>query len=136
MGFAADALSWLVGKAESVPEDVLARFPDLHALRLRRGGLPPRLGGWFLGRASVAGITFGKTVWLAPRVAPSAELLLHEYCHVLQFQAGISFPLRYAWESLRRGYWRNAFEVDARRYVVERLHTDSVGLPDQEQTIG
>ena len=50
-----------------------------------------------------------------------AELLLHEIRHVQQFQASSSFPFLYIWESLRRGYHANRFEVDARRYASARL---------------
>jgi hypothetical protein len=50
-----------------------------------------------------------------------AELLLHEIRHVQQFQASASFPIQYVWESLRRGYHSNRFEVDARRYASARL---------------
>ena len=33
----------------------------------------------------------------------------------------MTFPQRYVWESLRRGYTANRFEVDARRYAAVRL---------------
>ncbi len=119
-------LRWVVktiaGESERLPASMLARFPELEVVRLRRGGLPPRLGGWCLGRSTVAGITFGRTVWLARRTAPTAELLLHELRHVHQFASVRAFPLRYAWESLRRGYHHNRFEVEARQYVVARAH--------------
>jgi hypothetical protein len=46
---------------------------------------------------------------------------LHEIRHVQQFQASVSFPVQYLWESLRRGYYANRFEVDARRYASARL---------------
>ena len=136
MGRTSPPISWLLGTREALPPTVLAKFPELAEIRLRRGGLPPRIGGWFLGRASVAGITLGRSVWLAPGVPASEELLLHEYRHVLQFQASATFPFRYVWESLRRGYWSNTFEVDARRYVALRLHPNHVGLQDKERTIG
>ncbi len=90
-------------------------------MRLRRGGLLPRLGGWCLGQSSVTGITFGRTVWLGANAALSAELLLHELRHVHQFASVRAFPLRYVWESLRRGYFHNRFEVDARRFAAERV---------------
>jgi len=57
---------------------------------------------------------------LAPEIDPSAELLLHELRHVHQFEAR-AFPILYLWESLRRGYVRNRFEVDARAYAASRL---------------
>lgn len=117
-------LRWLVktiaGESEPLPPSIIARFPELESMRLRRGGLPPRVGGWCLGRATVAGITFGRTVWLGRRTPPSAELLLHELRHVHQFASVRAFPLRYVWESLRRGYHHNRFEVDARQYVAAR----------------
>lgn len=87
-------------------------------VRWRRGGLLPRIGGWCLGRASVAAITLGRTVWLAEDVQETEELLLHELCHVQQFQAVPLFPVRYVWESIRRGYDANRFEVEARQFAA------------------
>lgn len=115
----------LTGLPEELPGELRRAFPELGQMRLRRGGILPRLGGWCLGRATVAGITVGRTVWLAPGVPAAAELLLHELAHVRQFQAHRAFPLRYWWESLRRGYLANRYEVDARRFAASRL-----GAPD------
>jgi hypothetical protein len=114
------ALTLLWGEAEALPAALLARYPELRRARVRRGGLPPRIGGWFLGYSSVAGIALGRTIWLGRKVPPSADLLLHELCHVHQFEAIPAFPIRYAWESLRRGYHHNRFEVDARQFALER----------------
>ena len=123
------AVKWLLktiaGEAESLPPAMLAAFPELRAMRLRRGGLPPRIGGWCLGQSTVGGITFWSTVWLGTNCAPSAELLLHELRHVHQFESVRAFPLRYVWETLRRGYHHNRFEVDARQFAVERLRSPS-----------
>lgn len=115
------ALKTIAGVREEHPRALLDAFPELSHLRLRRGGLLPRIGGWCLGQSSVAGITFGRTVWLGRKVEPSAELLLHELRHVHQFATVRAFPLRYVWESLRRGYHYNRFEVDARRFAAERV---------------
>lgn len=117
----ARAMKTIAGVSEEHSPALLARFPELARIRLRRGGLLPRLGGWCLGQASVAGITVGRTVWLGIRTTPSAELLLHELRHVHQFATVRAFPLRYLWESLRRGYHRNRFEVDARRFAADRV---------------
>ncbi len=40
----------------------------------------------------------------------------HELCHIKQFkQYGyFNFVVRYLWESLRKGYCNNRFEVEAR----------------------
>jgi len=56
-----------------------------------------------------------------------ARLLLHEYCHVVhQWQPGTLTLKSYLTECLRRGYWNNHFEVEARAFAdrnIERLHT-------------
>ena len=90
-------------------------------MRLRRGGLPVRVGGWALGRRVVAAITLWRTVFVAPGVALDAELLLHELRHVHQFEASTTFPVRYLWESVRRGYHANRYEADARTYAAAQL---------------
>jgi hypothetical protein len=69
----------------------------------------------------VAGITFGRTVWLAEGVPPVPELLLHELRHVHQFESDRSFPLRYVWRSVRHGYTANPYETDARSYAADRV---------------
>ncbi len=46
------------------------------------------------------------------------SLMLHEYCHVLlQWETGSLTTLRYLRECLRRGYWNNRFEVQAREFA-------------------
>lgn len=124
----------VVGRPEPVPPALLAEFPELAVMRLRRGGLLPRLGGWFLGQATVAGITVGRTVFLGRGAAATAELLLHELAHVRQFEALRAFPLRYWWESARRGYAANRFEVDARQFAARRLGQRVTGSPWNEDS--
>ena len=111
----------VLGASEALPTQLRSRFPELWGIRLRRGGLPPRIGGWCLGMRTVAAITLGRTVWLGLGVEVSAELLLHELRHVHQFQTVPAFPVRYIVESLRRGYRRNRFEVEARQFASERM---------------
>ena len=111
-------LAPLIGRPERLPEPLLTRYPELRAVRIRRGGLPPRIGGWCLGRHTVAGITLRRTIWLSPDAPLAAELLLHELRHVQQFEERATFPLRYLWESVRHGYRRNRYEVDARAYAA------------------
>lgn len=113
--------STLIGTPVALPAALLESFPVLGAARYRRGGLPPRIGGWALGTRSVAGITLWRTVFLAPDVPFDAELLLHELAHVRQFEASCAFPLLYVWESLRVGYHRNRFEIAAQRFAATRL---------------
>ena len=132
MAILARILSPVFGAAIPMPAQLAARYPELTAIRLRRGGLAPRIGGWCLGRRVVAGITFHRWVWLADDERATAELLLHELGHVRQFEALFAFPLRYFWESLRRGYHRNRFEVEARHFAATRLRgiSDSPSLEE------
>jgi len=77
--------------------------------------------------STAAAITLRRTIFVAPSTALTAELLLHELRHVHQFQENWAFPVSYLWQSLRYGYTRNEYEVDARRYSASRL-----GAADKE----
>lgn len=120
-GFVETVRRMLVGQLADVPSELVRRFPELERARFRRGGLPVRVGGWCLGQASVSAITLWRTIWLADDAPLAPELLLHEIRHVDQFEASPAFPIRYLWESVRHGYVRNRFEVDARAYAASRL---------------
>ena len=122
----------IVGRAVDLPPQLAEAFPELRDARYRIGGLPLRIGGWSLGSTSVSGITLWRTIWVEPSVVWEAELLLHEIRHVQQFEASVSFPLQYVWESLRRGYHANRFEVDARRYASARLARSSAPPSTQD----
>jgi hypothetical protein len=83
------------------------------------------VAGWFLGQRSAAAITLWRTVFLSPSAFMDAELLLHEFRHVQQFEASVTFPLRYLWESATHGYFANRYEADARDYAARRTgHED------------
>jgi hypothetical protein len=118
-------LAWLVGRPEMLPADLLKRFPELVEARFRRGGLPPRVAGWCLGQSSVAAVTLWRTIWLGSGSALDAELLLHEHRHVAQFRASRAFPVLYIWQTLRRGYWMNRYEVEARTHAARRVRESS-----------
>ena len=50
-------------------------------------------------------------------------LMLHEYCHVLkQWEPGLLTTARYVAEWLRRGYWDNRFEIEAREFAADHLY--------------
>jgi len=122
IGSAVAGVIWsLVGRPTSLPAELVAQYPELGRARWRRGGLPVRVGGWCLGQSSVSAITLWRTIWLAPGVPPVPELLLHELRHVDQFEGTAAFPILYVWESIRRGYAMNRYEVDARAYAAARL---------------
>lgn len=124
------ALAFLVGRRETLPAALVARYPELAEARWRRGGLALRVGGWCLGQSTVAGITLWRTVYLAGHAGVAPALLLHELAHVRQFARVRGFPVRYCWESVRRGYRRNRFEVEADafagRVLAERARPDCV----------
>ncbi len=114
-------LDALIGRPISLPAELTTRYPELRQARWRRGGIFVWIGGWFLGKSTVSAVTLWRVVWLAPTAQCVAELLLHELRHVHQFQSGIAFPVRYVWESVRRGYFHNRYEADAREYAARRL---------------
>jgi hypothetical protein len=116
-----DPLRWLLGTPFDLPSTLVQQFPELACATWRRGGLALRIGGWLLGKRSVAGITLWRSISLAPDARLDPELLLHELRHVLQFQSDPLFPLRYLWGSVRYGYTQNPFERDARAYAAHRL---------------
>jgi len=128
MGAGSRLIKALIGEKLDIPEDLLRRYPDLAQARYRRGGLPVRIGGWSLGTSTAAAITLWKTIFIAPNTALDPELLLHELRHVHQFLEHKSFPVSYLWQSIRYGYTRNAYEVDARRYSASRLRTGGKDL--------
>jgi hypothetical protein len=99
----------------------VSRFPELATVRWRRGGLPVRVAGLFMGKQAIAAITLWRNVFLAPHAALDPQLLLHELRHVHQFQASLAFPVLYLWETLVHGYWRNRYEADARAYAAARI---------------
>jgi hypothetical protein len=116
----------LFGSRVHLPEELVRQFPELARATYRRGGIAPRIGGWCLGQRTVAAITLWRTVYLGDTTHFDPELLLHELRHVAQFESDRAFPLRYLWESLRRGYQSNRYEVDARAYAAAKLR----GEPD------
>jgi hypothetical protein len=126
LGYFAKVTHELLGKRIALPREVTAAWPELNELTYRRGGLPLRVGGILLGQTTVAAITLGRTIFLARDTSLNPELLLHELRHVQQFAERKTFPLHYIWESLRRGYHANRFEVDARDFAARRVARNSV----------
>lgn len=51
------------------------------------------------------------------------SLMLHEYCHVLkQWEPGLLTTMRYVTEWMRKGYWDNRFEIEAREFAADNLY--------------
>jgi hypothetical protein len=122
MGIGARFIKTLIGEPVQLPVELVQRYPELAEASYRRGGLPVRIGGWSLGTSTAAAITLWRTVFISPPTPLTAELLLHELRHVHQFLESWTFPFSYLWQSIRYGYSRNAYEVDARRYSAARLN--------------
>jgi len=65
-------------------------------------------------------ITIGQTVYLhnvsAETFKNDVKWLTHELEHVKQFRryGFFNFIFRYLWESIRKGYYNNKFEIEAR----------------------
>jgi len=110
----------IVGRREIMPSELSAKYPDLRIVHWRRGGAPVWVAGLFL-RNGVSAITLWRVVLLARDAPWDPELLLHELRHVHQFGERLAFPVLYLWESIRRGYVQNRYEVDARAYAARRL---------------
>jgi hypothetical protein len=66
------------------------------------------------------------TIFLAGAAADffaNPSLLLHEYCHVMtQWGPGRLTSLGYVLEWLKRGYWDNRFEIEAREFAQSNLY--------------
>ena len=59
-------------------------------------------------------------------------LMIHEYFHVMnQWEPRLLTSWRYVLESVRRGYWSNRFEVEAREFTANNLHPFTVALKQQ-----
>ncbi|MDQ6718626.1 MAG: DUF4157 domain-containing protein [Gemmatimonadota bacterium] len=125
MGIARRVIHALAGRKIALPEELTRRFPELGEARFRVGGIPLRIGGWALGASHVAGITLGSTIFLHRSEELDEALLLHELRHVHQFRERKTFPARYLWQSIRRGYRANPYEVDARRFSAIRLRLNA-----------
>jgi hypothetical protein len=55
------------------------------------------------------------------RFIADPEFVLHEYYHVVhQWNTGALTHARYLWESIRKGYWNNRFELEARKFAREK----------------
>ena len=97
-------------------------------VRVRHNRLVPALGGLLARmRGPAAAVTLGRTILVHPRRGLDAALLVHELTHVEQWAADPLFPLKYAAESLRRGYRGNRYEVEA--HERERRHRERQNPP-------
>ena len=86
---------------------------------IKEHSLLAKLAAKKLGSKSVA-MVLGKTIHLhnisKAEFLQNDRLLKHELCHVRQYQRHgfAGFLIKYLWESIRKGYYNNRFEVEAR----------------------
>lgn len=110
-------------------------------VRIRENSLVAQIAAWKMGEPRVA-IVFGHTIHLhntpARTFVRNSTWLLHELKHVEQYERlGILvFLWRYMIESIRKGYYNNALEIEARAAEHETgLYSkydlsEYTGLPD------
>lgn len=79
-----------------------------------------RIAAWKLKSHAVA-IVIGSTIHLhnssKENFLKNERWLKHELCHIRQYrQHGFAgFIIKYLWESIKKGYYNNCFEVEARQ---------------------
>jgi hypothetical protein len=88
-------------------------------IRIREKSWIAKFGALYLNAESVA-MVIGKTIYIH---GVDAEYFLnnplwvkHEYCHIQQYKryGAIRFLILYLYYSMRKGYYNNPFEVEAR----------------------
>lgn len=92
-------------------------------IRIKEGSSFARMAARIMKCDTVA-IVFGRSIhlWNISRkdFLRSATWVAHELEHVRQYQhyGFVSFCLLYLWESARKGYHNNRFEIEARKAEV------------------
>jgi hypothetical protein len=97
---------------------------QLKDVRIKENSWLARVAAWKLNVDSVA-LTMGKTIHLyratRQELLQNNRWLRHELAHVEQFRryGFFTFILLYLAEWLKKGYYANRFEVEARRAEIE-----------------
>jgi hypothetical protein len=107
------------GREAAVPDAVSGALEQL--LGERVGHVKVIEHSWFARLHRAFATTRAHRIYLRGSAADffsNPWLMLHEYCHVLrQWQTGSLTVPRYLLECVRRGYWNNRFEVEARAFA-------------------
>jgi hypothetical protein len=110
------------GREVAVPEDVSGALERLLGERIAHVKVIEH--SWFARLHGACATTRIERIYLRGSAADffgNPWLMLHEYCHVLrQWQSGSLTLRRYLLECLRRGYWKNRFEVEARAFADQK----------------
>ncbi len=92
--------------------------------KIRENSWLARVAAWKLKSGNMA-IVIGSTVYLynvtSKDFLQNEKWLKHELCHVRQFKENglVCFILKYLWESIRKGYYNNKYEIEARNAESE-----------------
>jgi hypothetical protein len=116
------------GREAAVPDALSGALEQLLGERI--GHVKVIEHSWFARLHGALATTRLQRIYLSGSAADffgNPWLMLHEYCHVLrQWQTGSLTVPRYLLECLRRGYWNNRFEVEAREFANQnapQLHS-------------
>jgi hypothetical protein len=72
---------------------------------------------WYLRACKFDGWTsFWKDIYLVPEHITNERLIRHESKHLEQIERDgrIKFSIKYAYWTMRHGYWNNPYEIEAR----------------------
>ncbi|MEO6228848.1 MAG: DUF4157 domain-containing protein [Ferruginibacter sp.] len=89
-------------------------------LHIKENSWIAKIAAWKLSSHSVA-IVIGSTIHLfnttKEQFLSNEKWVKHELCHIRQFQqyGFINFIIKYLIESIRKGYYNNKYEVEARQ---------------------
>ena len=87
--------------------------------QIRENSWLARIAAFKLGSSNVA-IVLGKTIHLhnvsREKFLSDTRWLKHELCHIEQYKkyGFAGFITRYLWQSVKKGYYNNKYEVEAR----------------------
>ncbi len=87
--------------------------------RIKENSWLAKLAAKKLGTRNMA-FVLGNTIFLyncpAKEFLENTAWFKHELCHVRQFRQHGFFPfiVKYLWESFRKGYYQNKYEIEAR----------------------
>jgi hypothetical protein len=107
------------GRLAAIPDTVISALEQVLGERI--GQVEVIEHSWFARLHGAFATTRPQRIYLSGSAADfftNPWFMLHEYCHVLrQWQTGSLTVPRYLLECLRRGYWNNRFEVEAREFA-------------------
>jgi len=89
-------------------------------MRIRENSWIARIAAWKLSSKQVA-IVIGKTIHLhnttKEEFLQNERWVKHELCHIRQFKEHgfFRFIIMYLWESMKKGYYNNKYEAEARQ---------------------